>query len=854
MGRRPDDRVNELDATLAATGDARASVPRISATDIAGVSAGAMVGRYKLGGLLGAGAMGVVWSARDTHLDRPVAIKLVHRTFTSSSEAAGRVLREARAMAKVSHRGVVAIHDAGEADGQLFIAMELVAGTTLGRMLGERDDSARRDWRRWLAVMVEAARGLAAAHAAGVVHRDFKPDNILVANDGRVCVGDFGVAQLSKAPTKRLTTERPVVSLDNLTTTGALIGTPAYMSPEQLRGEIADERSDQFSFCVALHEALYGERPFDVEVPADGDVLETLIAAIEHGKLRPPGDARVPRRIRDAILRGLAPEPAARWPSMTALIAALTPARRWRLAAALAIAAALVATAAVLIATRSPPRLERHVLFPVPLTAELAVSPDGDNVAIATGQSLVVRDIDSHETRFEVGGRFSQGLAFADADHVRVALAGTPKLASWNWRTSAVDTSRELPEGASWLHALPNGELVVRDSAEHELAIVTPAGRRPLAHTTRRLEQIAVSPDGTRIAYADGGQFTDRIVVVDPQGVELARSEPMLELTSLAWRDASHLLISTGLAVDPTIFELELGSGGFGERRVRYHASRGWFTWLLPARGKVLFVDRNPSFRAQILGDRNQELDPEKVGAAIGWTDDGRWLRWDRGTGSLGYEDEPLDRSIPAAIDGEPGNATRASSTVILSMRKPGGRELTAVALDRRARLWSKHVGEAILARCAGDRRPPCVVASQLEGQPVRVQTLDPETGAVGATVFEAPAVEDIAVSPEGDTFVVCDGTATLHIIDAATRAERTHTLTKLAPGTGARGAAFDPRGWLIVTGLFDMVRIDADGRESAVLSAQNEVPFEPRPSPDGSQILVMGRLFLPMLNELVER
>ncbi|MCE9573562.1 MAG: serine/threonine protein kinase, partial [Deltaproteobacteria bacterium] len=330
MGERTD--IDALDPTLD-VGDAPTlasdsardrSMPGIA---VAPLEPGVRLGRYRLGNRLGAGAMGVVWAARDPNLDRPVAIKVVHPEFARAPDAAARLLREARAMAKVSHPGVVAVYDAGQAGEQLFLAMELVPGTTLGKLMRERTAAELADWRRWLAMLVDAGRGLAAAHAAGIVHRDFKPDNVLVGAGGRVCVGDFGVAELSLVP--RGAEVAPGASVDNLsiadlTMTGALLGTPAYMSPEQLRGQDADARADQFSFCASAFEALYGVRPFALPPRTDPSPVTTLIAAIEGGQLQPPPrDARVPRAIHDAIVRGLAPAPGARWPSMDALLAAL---------------------------------------------------------------------------------------------------------------------------------------------------------------------------------------------------------------------------------------------------------------------------------------------------------------------------------------------------------------------------------------------------------------------------------------------------------------------------------------------------------------------------------------------------
>jgi serine/threonine-protein kinase len=263
---------------------------------------GSKIGRYRLEARLGEGAMGVVWSAHDPKLDRDVAIKLVHAAL-ASDEASTRLTREAKAMAKLSHRSVITVYDVDEVDGQLFIAMELVRGTTLGSLLRDRDAAAIADWRRWLALLLEAGRGLAEAHRNGVLHRDFKPDNVLVDASGRVCVGDFGLALLGESLANRSVSQsrqwiRATASPDDsatsldLTTTGALLGTPVYMGPQQLRGDAIDARGDQFAFCVATWEALYGTRPFVVS-ERGLEAVVALITAIENGPPSPTHRFRI---------------------------------------------------------------------------------------------------------------------------------------------------------------------------------------------------------------------------------------------------------------------------------------------------------------------------------------------------------------------------------------------------------------------------------------------------------------------------------------------------------------------------------------------------------------------------------
>ncbi|HEY8376005.1 MAG TPA: serine/threonine-protein kinase, partial [Nannocystis sp.] len=278
------------------------------------------IGRFALLRRLGAGAMGVVYAAYDPQLDRKVAVKLLK----GEPGAAGprwqdRLLREAQALAKLSHPNVVQIHDVGSHGDEVFVAMEFVTGMTVRTWLSEQP----RSWREIAAVFAQAARGLAAAHAAGLVHRDVKPDNILVGADGRVRVVDFGLARFDAESDEPggpgLTGELVRTGDVARTATGALLGTPAYMAPELFRGHPADALSDQFSLSVALYEALYGERPFP------GDTADEVAAAVLRGKIaaRTGHERHVPAWLARLVLRGLAHDPAARWPDLDALAAEL---------------------------------------------------------------------------------------------------------------------------------------------------------------------------------------------------------------------------------------------------------------------------------------------------------------------------------------------------------------------------------------------------------------------------------------------------------------------------------------------------------------------------------------------------
>lgn len=283
------------------------------------------VGRFTVLDMLGRGGMGVVYAAFDEELGRKVAVKLLHdRGTLGDSRRNRRFLREAQAMAKLSHPNVVTIYEVGLHDGKVYLAMEYVRGVTLKKWMRARI----RPWEEVLNVCCAAGEGLSAAHESGLVHRDFKPENVLLGRDGRVRVLDFGLARQldvsddvdSAEVEGSIAPEVPRDFLaDEITVPGAIVGTPAYMAPEQHLGDAADARSDQFSFCVAMWEALYGQRPFE------GKNLTEIGARVLSGELRqPPKDSTVPNWVRRVIERGMSREAVDRFPSIDALLMTLT--------------------------------------------------------------------------------------------------------------------------------------------------------------------------------------------------------------------------------------------------------------------------------------------------------------------------------------------------------------------------------------------------------------------------------------------------------------------------------------------------------------------------------------------------
>jgi tetratricopeptide (TPR) repeat protein len=279
-----------------------------------------LAGRYMVFDYLGSGGMGVVLAAYDTRLDRRVALKLLAPEKTSNvtiHDGEARLVREAQAMARLNHPNVVAVYDAGSLeDGALFIAMEYVEGTTLRRWREQQP----RTWREVLKAYLAAGRGLSAAHAAGLIHRDFKPDNVLVGEDGRARVMDFGLARPAHgtANEEPVTPPSPEAFNSEITATGALLGTPKYMAPELVRGEAADVRSDIYAFCVSLYEALYGQLPFPEE-----NMVEYTRARKEGRITPPPVHSEVPAWVTRTVLHGLEADPLQRTASIDELLAAL---------------------------------------------------------------------------------------------------------------------------------------------------------------------------------------------------------------------------------------------------------------------------------------------------------------------------------------------------------------------------------------------------------------------------------------------------------------------------------------------------------------------------------------------------
>jgi len=424
---------------------------------------GRRIGRYVLDRVIGEGGMGVVYLARDPELNREIALKLLRgRTRARTGGSRVWLLREAQALAQLSHPNVLAIHDVGALGDDIFIAMELVDGQTVRRWISTAAPSPE----RVVEVYLGAARGLAAAHRAGLVHRDFKPDNVMLSKDGRVRVVDFGLAraatttggdfgpaaggdvspelQVEEREGETQPTSAPISAPSvtpnsedllgsPLTQKGVVVGTPAYMAPEQLRGEDIDARADQFAFCVSLYEALCGELPFSKR---DRRRLQKGDATVTPEP--PPKSADVGRALWAVLSRGMAIAPRDRFDSMEALIAgvgeAVRPARNMAYAAG---AFALMVAAGAAFALLRP-----------------AASESADRTAVCDSADAEMAEVWNEQARITMRSAFRQtrlGHASGVADRV-ISKLGRYALSWRNMRKAACE--------ATHVRGVQSGELL----------------------------------------------------------------------------------------------------------------------------------------------------------------------------------------------------------------------------------------------------------------------------------------------------------------------------------------------------------------------------------------------------------
>jgi eukaryotic-like serine/threonine-protein kinase len=603
---------------------------------------GRTIDRFVVLGLVGRGGMGEVYAAYDPELDRKVALKLL-RAHDGQAVSGGhedgkaRLLREAQAIAKLQHPNVVVVFDVGTFGDSVFIAMEFVEGHTVGAWLA----AAPRTRREILDVFLAAGRGLAAAHAAGLVHRDFKPDNVMVTNDGQVRVMDFGLARqvaeaaaearaaaasLAAAADARAAEGVPrdqdhddadadaprpsAASASNkylsvkLTQSGAMLGTPAYMAPEQFAVAPTDARTDQFSYCVALYEALGGARPFA------GETFLTLMTNVTTGAVTPPSRP-VPTWLRKVLLRGLATSPDARFPSMAALLGALQTDPTARTSRLLAVTLALAALGAAVFGGR------RMIERPPPLCGG-----GGERVARAWAPARRA----TIDRAFRATGEIFAGQAFATVsrylDEYAAAWLGAYQDACEATHVRGEQSSDVLDLRMGCLNerlvelgaltdelATANGKVV--ENAVAGVSALGPVSRcsdvrllravvRPPSDpaTTKRVE--ALQERKAKLLASTLAARCDATRRIEKEIVDGARSvgyPPLL----------SEILLASGKVEDTC--------GARGETLARLYEEA--FTVAL-ASGHEQVAAESAAFLASTLADRERQLEPARSWHAIG--------------------------------------------------------------------------------------------------------------------------------------------------------------------------------------------------------------------------------------------
>ena len=595
-------------ARATATTELAAHVPTATATANATEGAaepvGATLGRYRIEREIGAGAMGVVHAAFDPNLQRRIALKVLRGTATF--EARDRLLREARAMARLTHPNVVTVYEVSSTEGRDFVAMELIHGETLAEWLRK----TRRTPAAILDAFLAAGRGLAAAHAAAIVHRDFKPHNVLRSRAGRIVVTDFGLAREAESHMPALDTTlvgaepKSPSALTGITVTGSLLGTPAYMAPEQWQGGAITRATDQFAFCVALWEALSGERPYR------GPTFDDLKRQVTSGPAALDA-SRIPRQVRGLLRRGLDPDPAKRWPSMDALLERLQRARR-RPGVALAITGGAVITAVALVfALRSgappspacePPARDVAMVWSPAIAAELRAKTSEAHAAVLDAAFHDWQNVRSAACNAQPQVRPTQ-LACLDGvaarfDALRQAFLRTPAVPAEELQAQLVDPAIcKKPVAAD----VPRLALAPAPDVIAALAL----------YTRSQTEDKPADPEIAALTEAPKADPCARVIAIlafENASHDVPRVRSLMNNAASAVDQCGDDRLRADLLIRSVKYQREQPiNGPKGEAALR-HAEVAASRVMQPDLGAALAGQRRAALRAQGLPDENLRL------------------------------------------------------------------------------------------------------------------------------------------------------------------------------------------------------------------------------------------------------
>jgi serine/threonine protein kinase len=846
-----------------------------------------LLDRYQIERRLGAGAMGVVYAARDVHLRRAVAVKVVGpRIDTASGQ--GRLVREAQAMAKLRHPNLAAVHDIGVSNDRLFVVMELVDGGTVADWL----KAAPRSWRAIVAVYLQAARGLAAAHAAGFVHRDFKPENVLYGTDGVARVSDFGVARIL-GDTDRAGPLESVAEHATVTRTGGVVGTPGYIAPEILRHEPVDARADQFSFCVAMYASLHGERPFE-PVEGAGRIAETL------GRRRARTGA-VPRWLQRIITRGLAMDPRDRWPTMDALTAAIERGMSRRRRALVVIGSGTMAIAAsvmMLMARATPaPRPPPADWSPVLIgrtekgsPTDMVVSRDGSTVAtISTTDAWI-------EPRAGAGTRHHLTLPFPDKVALcRLSHTGDQLLCSfhlgpggfeiWAFDVATGHKERRVPPIAAptltptaSFDVGPDGTIVFDVADFDAVWQVNTAGvvRTVLtAEPGQMLIRPMWSPDGTRLAVRVQSPAGMRLDVVNT----VTRTRAVASHHGCAryeWLTENSLVCQSRALRNPTIIKMSLPvNGGDATARVRYHGPEFQHVNGLTASSAGVLVSTSPNDQHLGILTLGVPGSLRRISSGgitdlpvAGWTSSGSLIFGASMQGQLRImalrpdgrvetvRTDPV-AELPLVVLGETiifgrfpgGESTIPFFEVPLGRRYPDGELFRLTRPGGAVTSLGTTRGFVALA-CAGGRTTPCLLMERDDADVVAIDW-DAETGARGRPRARWPmaSYRYEALSPDGRTLVQVQRFALrggeLSLVDL----ESGHRRRIPFRGTGLDYPRWHPDGSLLAIGSSNgepgIVRVrDAENIEMVAVIPTPDQPLtaaeEFEVAPDGKTVAIL--------------